>query len=91
MSKVIVAGKPKSGIAGYVYTATSITIKFASGTAYRYDLSQVLDKAKLKQMIRFAESGSGLNSFLNSHPDIKKYGYLDKTLGNGSFKNYAKA
>ena len=29
-----------SGIVGYVYTKTSITIKFHSGDAYRYDLSE---------------------------------------------------
>ena len=34
----------KSGIIGYVYTKSSITIKFASGDAYRYDVSEVLTK-----------------------------------------------
>ena len=27
----------KSGIIGYVYTKTSITLKFQNGDAYRYD------------------------------------------------------
>ena len=39
--------KAPSGIIGYVHTQTSITIKFANGNAYRYDLSTVLDKTKL--------------------------------------------
>lgn len=70
----------KSGIIGYVYTQTSITIKFDNGNAYRYDLSAVLDKTKLNEMIKLAKSGSGLNSFLNNNPDIRKYGYMDNTL-----------
>lgn len=78
-----------SGIVGYVYTNTSITIKFTNGNAYRYDLSAVLDKTKLNEMIKLAKSGSGLNSFLNKNPEIRKYGYLDNTLTrNSSFTKY---
>lgn len=78
----------KSGIVGYVYTNTSITIKFANGNAYRYDVSEVLDKKTLAEMIKLAKAGAGLNSFLNKHPQIRKYGYLDTTLGKGSYKPY---
>ena len=78
----------KSGIIGYVYTKSSITIKFASGDAYRYDVSEVLDKKTLAEMIKLAKAGAGLNSFLNKHPQVRKYGYLDTTLGKGSFKPY---
>lgn len=79
----------KSGIIGYVYTQTSITIKFDNGNAYRYDLSAVLDKTKLNEMIMLAKSGSGLNSFLNNNPEIRKYGYLDNTLTrSSSFTKY---
>ena len=78
----------KSGIVGYVYTNTSITIKFANGNVYRYDVSEVLDKKTLAEMIKLAKSGAGLNSFLNKHPQVRKYGYLDTTLGKGSFKPY---
>lgn len=78
----------KSGIVGYVYTNTSITIKFANGNVYRYDVSEVLDKKTLAEMIKLAKAGAGLNSFLNKHPQIRKYGYLDTTLGKGSFKPY---
>ena len=78
-----------SGIVGYVHTNTSITIKFTNGNAYRYDLSAVLDKTKLNEMIKLAKSGSGLNSFLNKNPEIRKYGYLDNTLTrNSSFTKY---
>ena len=78
----------KSGIVGYVYTNTSITIKFANGNVYRYDVSEVLDKKTLAEMIKLSKAGAGLNSFLNKHPQIRKYGYLDTTLGKGSFKPY---
>ena len=72
--------KTASGIIGYVNTQTSITLKFANGNAYRYDLSAVLGKTKLNEMIKLAKNGSGLNSFLNKNPEIRKYGYLDNTL-----------
>lgn len=78
----------KSGIIGYVYTKSSITIKFASGDAYRYDVSEVLSKKELEEMVKLAKAGSGLNAFLNKRPQVRKYGYLDTTLGKGSFKPY---
>ena len=80
--------KVQSGIAAYVYTNTSITIKYTNDSVYRYDVSEVLDKAQLKEMIALAKQGSGLNGFLNRNPQIKKYGYLDTTLNNSSFKAY---
>jgi cell division septal protein FtsQ len=84
-----VVKKAKSGIIGYVHTRTSITIKFSNGDAYRYDVSEVLDKSKLKQMVALAKKGSGLNAYLNKNPQIKKYGYIDTTLPKGSYKPYA--
>ena len=80
--------KAVSGISGYVYTATSITVKFTSGTAYRYDVSAAITKATIKKMIKLAEAGSGLNSFITKNEDVKKYGYVDNTLPNSSFKKY---
>ena len=29
-------------------------------------------------MVKLAKAGSGLNSFLNKQPQVRKYGYLDK-------------
>ena len=78
----------KSGIIGYVYTQTSITIKFDNGNAYRYDLSESLEKGQLETMIALAKAGKGLNGYLNANPLIKKYGYIDTTLKNGSFHSY---
>lgn len=80
----------KSGIKGYVFNKTSITLQFVNGSTYRYDLSKSLSKDKLEQMIKLAEKGSGLNSFLNANPQIKRYGFLDDTLKNASYKAYSK-
>lgn len=78
----------KSGIIGYVYTKTSITLKFQNGDAYRYDLSDHLNRIQLNEMIALAKKNSGLTRFLNSNPNIKKYGYLDNTLKSVSFNSY---
>ena len=77
-----------SGIVGYVYTKTSISIKFHSGDIYRYDLSESLEKGQLETMIALAKAGKGLNGYLNANPLIKKYGYIDTTLKNSSFHSY---
>lgn len=81
--------KVKSGIIGFVHTRTSMTIKFSNGDAYRYDVSEVLNKSQLKAMVALAKKGSGLNAYLNKNPQIKKYGYIDTTLPKGSYKPYA--
>lgn len=81
----------RSGIKGYVNTKTSMTIQFVNGDTYRYDLSDSLNKDQLSQMVKLAEKGSGLNAFLNANPQIKRYGFLDNTLRNASYKAYAKA
>lgn len=78
-----------SGITGYVNTKTSITLKFASGDAYRYDLSKSLSKTELAEMVKLAEQGSGLNTYLNKNAHIRKYGYIDETLTrDSSFHKY---
>ena len=77
-----------SGIVGYVYTKTSISIKFHNGDVYRYDLSESLEKGQLETMIALAKAGKGLNGYLNANPLIKKYGYIDTTLKNSSFHLY---
>ena len=74
----------KSGIVGYVHTKTSITIKFSNNDAYRYDLSNALDKDKLNEMVKLAKQGKGLNSYLNKHSQIRKAGYIDTTLNRSS-------
>lgn len=79
----------QSGIKGYVYTKTSFTLQFVNGDTYRYDLSKSFSKEQLAAMIKLAEKGSGLNSFLNANPQIKRYGFLDNTLRNASYKAYS--
>lgn len=88
---VVKKEKVKSGILGFVCTKTSLTIQYTNKDVYRYDLSEVLNKAQLKEMVKLAKKGSGLNAYLNKNPEIKKYGYLDTTLSNRSFKAYIKA
>lgn len=78
----------RSGILGFVYTKTSLSIKFTNGDVYRYDESEALSKVVLKQMILLARSGKGLNGFLNKQPQIRKSGYIDTTLRAGSFRPY---
>ena len=78
----------KSGIVGYVRTNTSITIKYVNGSMYRYDLSKSLSKEQLTDMVALAQKGAGLNTYLNKHPEIKKYAYLDDTLKSSSFAAY---
>lgn len=78
----------QSGIIAYVYTNTSITLKYVNGDTYRYDVSKAFNKENLTTMINLAKSGSGLNRYLNNHPQIKKYGYLDSTLRDISFSTY---
>lgn len=77
-----------TGISGFVYTKTSITIKFTSGSAYRYDVSEVMSQAQLKEMIALAKAGKGLNTYLNANQAIRKHGYVDTTLVNSSFTKY---
>lgn len=86
-----VVNMAQSGIKGYVHTKTSMTIQFTNGDTYRYDVSKAFSQAQLAQMVKLAEKGSGLNSFLNANPDIKRYGFLDNTLRNASYKAYGKA
>ena len=78
----------QSGIKGYVHTKTSITLLFANNSMYRYDLSKALNKQQLTEMVKLAKKGSGLNGYLNSNPDVRRYGFLDGTLSKGSFKAY---
>lgn len=74
-----------SGINGYFYTDSSIIVRFKNGKAYRYDF---IDKDKLQQMIDLAESGSGLNTFINKNPEVYTQGYLVKSIDEDSFKDY---
>lgn len=79
----------RKGIIGYVYTKTSITLKFANDVAYRYDLSKAFSKEQLAEMVVLAESGKGLTTYLSQHPKIRKYGYIDETLTrDSSFNEY---
>ena len=66
---------------------TEARVLEAMGVDY-IDESEVLTKDQIQEMIRLAKAKSGLNSYLNKHPDIKRYGFIDETLSSASFKAY---
>ena len=74
-----------SGIDGYFHNDMYMIVRFKNGKAYRYDF---LDHDKLQQMIDLAKSGTGLNTFINKNPEIRKQGYLVKTTTDVSFISY---
>lgn len=63
-----------SGIAGYEYGDSWIQIQFKTGKTYKYTASSV-GSAHLSTMKRLADTGDGLNAYINTNPDVKK-GYV---------------
>lgn len=59
-----------SGIAAYEYSETSIRIQFKTGKIYEYPASKI-GTAHLNTMKRLADSGDGLNAYINTHADVK--------------------
>lgn len=66
-----------SGIAAYDYGQDWIRIQFKSGGTYEYRSSE-LGSAHIDAMKRLADSGDGLNSYINTSPDVKN-GYSTKS------------
>ena len=55
-----------SGVISYEIDSSSITVQFHDRTSYRYTSASVgIDN--LNKMKRLAQSGSGLNSFINKY------------------------
>lgn len=63
-----------SGIAGYQYSDEWIEIQFKTGRIYRYTTSSV-GHSHLSTMKSLADSGDGLNAYINTNPSVKK-GYV---------------
>jgi len=63
-----------SGIAAYQYGDDWIEIQFKTGRVYRYTASSV-GRSHLSTMKNLADSGDGLNAYINTNPDVKK-GYI---------------
>jgi hypothetical protein len=59
-----------SGIHSYEYDADSITVVFTHHGPYRYSARGV-GSAHVARMKRLADSGRGLNTYINMHPEVK--------------------
>ena len=59
-----------SGVAAYEYSASSIRVQFKHGGTYEYQASGI-GASNLNTMKRRADSGDGLNEFINTHPEVK--------------------
>jgi hypothetical protein len=64
-----------SNITGYDDGEDYIEVQFANGDTYTYTYESA-GKDNVEQMKSLAESGGGLNSFINS---VVKYDYSDKS------------
>ena len=60
-----------SGIAAYEYGADWIRIRFRKGGTYDYR-SSIIGAAHVRAMKRLADSGRGLNTYINMHPEVKE-------------------
>jgi hypothetical protein len=60
----------KSGVTAYKYGLDWIRLQFAGGRTYTYTANGV-GPENLEAMKRLADSGVGLTTFINTHPDIK--------------------
>ena len=58
-----------SGIAAYEYSEISIRIQFKTGKIYEYPASNI-GNAHLSTMKRLADSGDGLNAYINTNKDV---------------------
>ena len=65
----------KAGVIAYEYGPDWIRLQFASGDTYNYTTGSI-GAANLKRMKRLADSGEGLTTFINTHPDVKE-GYSE--------------
>ena len=59
-----------SGVIAYDYGRDWIRLRFVGGNVYQYT-ARGIGAANLKTMKRLADSGDGLTTFVNTHPDIK--------------------
>ena len=59
-----------SGISAYEYTDTSIRVQFKHGGTYEYQASKI-GASHLSIMKRLADSGDGLNAYINTHPEVR--------------------
>jgi hypothetical protein len=59
-----------SGVIAYEYGSNWLRVQFVSGDTYKYTVSGI-GAVNLEAMKRLADSGDGLTTFINTHPDVK--------------------
>jgi hypothetical protein len=60
-----------SGISAYGWGSDYIVIQFTSGDAYTYTVSDTITQEEIDTLINLANSGRGLNTYINKHQNIK--------------------
>lgn len=68
--------KGEAGIISYQYDRGSMRIQFKRGGIYEYRAEKIGPR-NLSKMKEFADSGVGLTTFINTHPEVKD-GYSDR-------------
>lgn len=66
-----------SGVAAYEYSESSISVQFEHGGTYEYRESKI-GSTHFSQLKRLADSGDGLNAYINKHPELRN-GWSSKT------------
>ena len=69
--------KGDSGISAYECGEDWIRVQFKYGGTYEYRISGI-GSTHLNMMKRLADSGDGLNAYINTNPEVKK-GYSSKS------------
>ncbi len=62
-----------SGIVAYDYGDDWISVRFSTGKVYTYHASKI-GAGHLSAMKSLADSGNGLNAYINTHREVK-FGY----------------
>jgi hypothetical protein len=65
-----------SGVSAYDYGDDWIKVQFKHGGTYEY-LASKIGSAHISTMKRLADSGDGLNAYINTNPDVRN-GYSSK-------------
>lgn len=63
-----------SGVSAYEINEDSISVKFKTGTVYKYSNGSA-GSAHIENMKKLAIAGTGLNSYINTNPEVRK-GYV---------------
>lgn len=59
-----------SGVSAYEYGDDWISVQFKHGGTYTYRSSKI-GAAHIAAMRRLADSGDGLNAYINTNPDVR--------------------